>query len=124
MTTPTASRRGRKPLKSKSCARTGCSQTLLYRLAGKRWCSATCRELDTEQAKADRLVEVIGHTPMTSGLRAELAEAGFAWERSRQLSNAIQNAALETGFTADQWEAITSGVADPSRNPDEAGGSQ
>jgi len=110
-------RRKPRPMRARSCARSGCTQTVMCRKPGKRWCSPLCRLIADELHKAQRVTEALGPTPFGVQLWAELVTLGDSWERAQQVSNAIRRAATSVGISVEaRPKARAEGKQPTSRN--------
>lgn len=74
----------------------------------QRHCTALCRVIDREQAKAQRVCEAIGHTPATTELWTSLVDMADTLSRYQELDEELHETARSVGITEEQWRAIKS----------------
>lgn len=65
--------------------------------------------LADEFASAQRIIEAVGHTGLAAEYWAAIATAVDAWTESQRLENALREAALSVGMSAEAWTAIRLG---------------
>ena len=90
------------------CARRGCTRKL--RTDRFTHCCTTCRDLDRQTADAHRIRENLGPSDLTDGYLTAVEDLAAALNRTNHARTQLRSAALEAGWTADQFAGLLAGT--------------